>query len=176
LEARFGRAKVANNIGKYFLRSGPSVHGPGGVRTLGSLSQNQERAGRETIFPDIIFSTRGETVELDDLGGIVVGPQEAVADAHGCLRSIYNDPLQPTNVRMKAATIAIEYERPRLAATAVFNAGDEFAARLDRAITASRTAREPKLIEGPREPKGRSPEEVSAARMGSGFAPLRRRI
>jgi hypothetical protein len=35
-------------------------------------------------------------------------------DALDYLRSIYRDPLEPTPVRMKAAAIAIEYERPGL--------------------------------------------------------------
>jgi hypothetical protein len=53
------------------------------------------------------------------------------------LRSVYQNPLQPDNVRMKAASIAIEYELPRLAVTATFNGGD-FADQLDRANERSR--------------------------------------
>jgi hypothetical protein len=65
-----------------------------------------------------------------------------VTDALDYLRSVYSDPLQPTNTRLKAAAIAIEYERPRLAVTAVVP-GEDFAARLNQAITRSRQ----KLIE-----------------------------
>jgi hypothetical protein len=53
------------------------------------------------------------------------------------LRSVYQNPLQPDNVRMRAAAIAIEYELPRLAVTATIEAGD-FANRLDQAVERSR--------------------------------------
>jgi hypothetical protein len=53
------------------------------------------------------------------------------------LRSVYQNPLQPDNVRMRAAAIAIEYELPRFAVTATLNSGD-FAVQLDRAIENSR--------------------------------------
>jgi len=61
------------------------------------------------------------------------------------LRSVYQNPLQPDNVRMKAAAIAIEYELPRLAVTATFDGGD-FAARLDQAIDRTRKVIEAKPI------------------------------
>jgi|SRR6516162_3696792 hypothetical protein len=64
-------------------------------------------------------------------------PEERVIDALSYLRSVYNDPLQPTNTRLKAAAIAIEYERPRLAVTALVQ-GEDFAARLNKAIARSR--------------------------------------
>src|SRR5215831_15319386 len=53
-------------------------------------------------------------------------------DALGYLKSVYNDPMQSTAARMKAASIAIEYERPRLAVTASIESKD-FAALLDKA-------------------------------------------
>jgi hypothetical protein len=52
------------------------------------------------------------------------------------LRSIYRDPFETTHVRMKAAAIAIEYERPRLAVVAQLDAND-LAARLELAIARS---------------------------------------
>ena len=61
------------------------------------------------------------------------------------LRSVYQNPLQPDNVRMRAAAIAIEYELPRLAVTATINAGD-FADRLDRAVEQSRRVIDAKPI------------------------------
>ena len=67
-------------------------------------------------------------------------------DALGFLRHVYRDPLQPTGVRLRAAQIAIEYERPRLAMTALVD-GADFRARLERAIARSRS--EPKVIEHP---------------------------
>ena len=53
------------------------------------------------------------------------------------LRSVYQNPLQPDNVRMRAAAIAIEYELPRLAVTATVDGGD-FAFRLDQAVERTR--------------------------------------
>jgi hypothetical protein len=60
------------------------------------------------------------------------------------LQSIYRDPCIPLPVRMRAATIAIAYESPRLAVTAYLSNADDFAARLDTAIEKSRS---PKIIE-----------------------------
>ena len=53
------------------------------------------------------------------------------------LRSVYQNPLQPDNVRMRAAAIAIEYELPRLAVTATVSGGD-FADLLEQAVERSR--------------------------------------
>jgi hypothetical protein len=50
------------------------------------------------------------------------------------MRSVYQDPVQSTHVRMRAAAIAIEYERPALKAMAVVIGGSDFALRLERAI------------------------------------------
>jgi hypothetical protein len=62
------------------------------------------------------------------------------------LRSVYQNPLQPDNVRMRAAAIAIEYELPRFAVTATINSGD-FAVRLDQAIERSRMVEAKPIIE-----------------------------
>jgi hypothetical protein len=62
------------------------------------------------------------------------------------LRSVYRNPLQPDNVRMRAAASAIEYELPRLAVTATINSGD-FADQLEKAIERSRKV-SPTMIEG----------------------------
>jgi hypothetical protein len=61
----------------------------------------------------------------------------AGTNAMDYLRSVYQNPLQPDNVRMRAAAIAIEYELPRLAITANVEGGD-FAFRLDQAVERSR--------------------------------------
>ena len=53
-------------------------------------------------------------------------------DALDYLKSVYCDPLQPTHTRLKAASIAIEYERPRLAVNAQIE-GRDLATMLDRA-------------------------------------------
>ena len=70
----------------------------------------------------------------------------ACTNAIDYLRSVYQNPLQPDNVRMRAAAIAIEYELPRLAVTATVNAGD-FASQLDRAVERSRMVQATPLIE-----------------------------
>jgi hypothetical protein len=62
------------------------------------------------------------------------------------LRAVYRNADVPLPARMKAASIAIEYEHPRLAVTAMVD-GKDFAAALDRAIERSGKARAPKLIE-----------------------------
>jgi hypothetical protein len=54
------------------------------------------------------------------------------------LRSVYQNPLQPDNVRMRAAAIAIEYELPRFAVTAMVSGGGDFADQLDQAVQRTR--------------------------------------
>jgi hypothetical protein len=65
------------------------------------------------------------------------------------LKAVYRNPEVPLFTRMKAAGIAIEYERPKLAATMIVNGGD-FAAKLDRAIARSQSVNQieakPKVI------------------------------
>jgi len=60
------------------------------------------------------------------------------------LQAVYRNTQQPLAVRMRAATIAIAYESPRLAVTAYLSNPDDFGARLDKAIEKSRS---PKVIE-----------------------------
>jgi hypothetical protein len=74
----------------------------------------------------------------------IAGIVEPEISALGYLQSIYRDPLQPAVVRMRAATIAIAYESPRLAVTAYLSNADDFGARLDKAIEQSRS---PKIIQ-----------------------------
>jgi hypothetical protein len=76
----------------------------------------------------------------------------AIGLAWGYLQSIYNDPMQSTAVSMRAAAIAIEYERPALKAQAIILGGSDFASRLERAVERSRQA--PRIVEA--EPIGRS--------------------
>src|SRR5262249_29772909 len=81
---------------------------------------------------------------IADIDTGIAGIVEPEISALGYLQSIYRDPLQPAVVRMRAATIAIAYESPRLAVTAYLSNADDFAARLDRAIEQSRS---PKIID-----------------------------
>jgi hypothetical protein len=74
------------------------------------------------------------------------GRQPEQIDALTYLRRIYRNPLEPTSVRIRCAVEALPYENPRLSAVAVGRlSGEDFAARLDRAVEASNRA---KLIEG----------------------------
>jgi hypothetical protein len=75
------------------------------------------------------------------------GTEEEGLTAHGYLRKVYQDPLEPTHVRMRAAQIAIEFELPKLKAAAILYSGT-FAASLERAIERS----EPAIIEARAEP------------------------
>jgi hypothetical protein len=63
------------------------------------------------------------------------------------LRAVYLNVDVPLAVRMRAAAIAIEYERPTLRAVAVMPAGGDFAKRLEACVERS-WPKAPKLIEG----------------------------
>jgi len=49
------------------------------------------------------------------------------------LQSIYRDPLQATSTRMRVAALAIQFESPKLSATAFIDDSHSFAERLERA-------------------------------------------
>jgi hypothetical protein len=54
-------------------------------------------------------------------------------DAYTYLRGVWNDHLQPTHIRMRAAAIGVEFERPRMAVSAVIESQD-FASILEKRI------------------------------------------
>jgi hypothetical protein len=56
------------------------------------------------------------------------------------LQSIYRDPLQPASVRMRAASIAVQYETPKLAVTGYIKDQSSFAEALERAVLRSTAA------------------------------------
>ncbi len=67
-------------------------------------------------------------------------------DALSYLQSVYRNPMEPTSVRMRAAAFAIQFESPKLAASAISSMdGEDFAAMLERAIARSRNP--PPMIE-----------------------------
>jgi hypothetical protein len=59
-------------------------------------------------------------------------------DAHSLLVATYQGRYVPSHQQLRAAFKAIEYERPKLQATAILHDEKSFAAALDRAISRSR--------------------------------------
>src|SRR6516225_12207928 len=63
------------------------------------------------------------------------------------LQAIYRSAAQPMARRLKAASIAIQYESPKLSATLAVQADDSWAAKLQGAIARSRQADAYRLIQ-----------------------------
>ena len=61
--------------------------------------------------------------------------------ALGLLQAVYRNKQVPLNTRMRAATIAIQYETPKLAVTGYMRDDASFAVALERAIQRSREGR-----------------------------------
>ena len=60
-------------------------------------------------------------------------------DALELLQAVYRNAEVPLSVRMRAASIALPYEKPKLVVTAMVS-GEDFATMLDKAIERSGTA------------------------------------
>jgi hypothetical protein len=75
--------------------------------------------------------------------GTTAGAAGTDVDAYTYLRKVWNDEMQPEHNRLKAATVGIEYERPRLAVQATVT-GQDFASLLDARLKRHGM----KLIEG----------------------------
>jgi hypothetical protein len=70
--------------------------------------------------------------------GIDVGPD---ARAHDVLVAIYRNPRMPLHTRLRAAALALPFECPKLQATAIVPMGQDFAAKLERAMLRSSKVR-----------------------------------
>src|SRR5262249_20671305 len=68
------------------------------------------------------------------VAGTVAGTAGTEIDAYAYLREVWNDNLQPTHVRLRAAQIGIEVERKRLAVSAVIDNRSDLASLLDERI------------------------------------------
>jgi hypothetical protein len=82
---------------------------------------------------------------MDALTDQTSGCEEVEGNALDLLQSIYRDPRVPLPVRMRAASIAIPFESPKLSVTTVLGDEASFGAMLDRAIARSQSP--PKMIE-----------------------------
>jgi hypothetical protein len=97
------------------------------------------------------------------------------------LQAIYRSATQPMARRLKAASIAIQYESPKLAVTAVVDGSDSLAARLNRAIERSARVEAYRLIQAAPTGNGQAANDhttasvVSTASMRRPMAVIRRR-
>jgi hypothetical protein len=82
------------------------------------------------------------------------------------LRACYRDASLPLSTRMRAASIAISYELPKLAVTAVVTNQEDFATRLDRCIA---RARETRMLPPPNIVEHRSREHPPSELKPNGF-------
>ena len=118
------------------------------------------------------------SIGFEDEDSIVVPPG---ANSLEFLQAIYRSSDQPMARRLKAASIAIQYESPRLAVTAVLDSRDSFAVQLQAAIDRSNKALELHAAElAPPLPNGQAvydnAAEVSgAASARTGMVSFRRR-
>jgi hypothetical protein len=71
--------------------------------------------------------------------------QELPQSALEYLQSIYKNPMQPDHVRMRAASLCLPFETPKLAVTGYIKHDVGFAGALERALVPSNAAM--KLIE-----------------------------
>jgi hypothetical protein len=87
------------------------------------------------------------------------------------LRAVYRSAALPLPTRMRAAAMAIAYEHPKLAVTAILS-DDSFAERLDRALARSAG---PKVIEASPAPRELPPSGPRPTPLGAPFPMERHR-
>jgi hypothetical protein len=71
----------------------------------------------------------------DETAVVDIGPNASSLDF---LQTVYRDPAQSMNRRMRAAIAALPFEHPKLAVTATLGPNSGFAAKLEAAIKRSR--------------------------------------
>jgi hypothetical protein len=99
-----------------------------------------------TLREELRMADRALDAVLDQLDAAQQAGAIDGANALAFLQAIYRDRGVSLFVRMRAAIEALPFERPKLSATAVFAAGDDFATRLERAIARS-GVKMPRIIE-----------------------------
>jgi hypothetical protein len=130
------------------------------------------------------LSTMGPCPDITQVLGLS-SPEDSIELPPGALsleflQAIYRSATQPMARRLKAASIAIQYESPKLAVTAVVEGSDSLAARLNRAIERSARVDAYRLIQAaPTAANGAAvyddPATVSAAAQRRPMAQLIRR-
>jgi hypothetical protein len=70
--------------------------------------------------------------------GIDLPPNARALDV---LQAVYRNPSISLHTRLRAAALALPFETPKLQATAVFAAGQDFASRLEKAMLRSAKVR-----------------------------------
>jgi hypothetical protein len=117
---------------------------------------------------------RSKQFDLETQTWVEAAPEPA-ASSLALLQAVYRDQALPLSTRMRAAAIAIPFEHPKLAVTAVIS-DDSFAERLDRAIERSGLGapepKAPKVIEAQPVAAPAGPEPTP---LGAPFAHERRR-
>jgi hypothetical protein len=86
--------------------------------------------------------------------GLELGPD---ANSLDFLQAVYRCPNLPLSTRMRAAGLALPFEKPKLAVTAVVNEVEDFAVALDRRIARAREMRQlpsPVIESGPSSSNG----------------------
>ena len=123
---------------------------------------------RMSNFPEMEYKSVEQVIELPENGTSL-----------NLLQQVYRNPSLPLNTRMRAAGMALPHEHPKLAVTAVVNAGD-FADQLEKAIERSRkVSAQPMMIEASATDNVSSSSDttrphVQASNGGKPFVPDRR--
>jgi tripartite-type tricarboxylate transporter receptor subunit TctC len=150
----------------------------------GAAGAGSDLTGRVVAEP-MRASLGQPIIIIENVGGadrsLGVGRAARGANSLEFLQAIYRSATQPMARRLKAASIAIAYESPKLSATLAVQADDSWAAKLKNAIARSSKVEAYRLIQAaPTAANGHaavhdSAAEVSAAASRRPMALIRRR-